>query len=172
MTALQRAAWDTFAATDPEPTFNSLGEPVTLSGWNYFVRCNNRLLQNGQAIIIAPPSGADATQPATITPTTFTVQTVTSPQIEIDYIFGGTPAGAYVVLFLTVLPTGGTVYNPNRLKWIASDTAHSSAWNPYAQFLAIFGQCPIGWGVAGRFYLQNASGLRSDPAELLTKIVN
>lgn len=171
MSSTLRGDWDTFAATDPEPTFNSLGEPVVLSGWGYFVRCNVRRQQNAQSIITAVPTGGDATAPGQFTVTTFNVQTVTSPQIILNYLPIASPSGAYIVVFLVVLPTGGTTYNPQRLAWIGSHTANDSAYNPYSAFLALFGQCPIGWGVAGRVYCQNASGLRGDATEIYAKIL-
>lgn len=169
MTDTERAAWDTFAATDPEPTFNSLGEPVVLSGYGYFARCNVRRVKVGMDVSITPPSGGDAVQPTTPLVTAFTVQVVT-PQIEVNWFPISSPVGALIVLFLVVLPTGGTVYNPQRLSYISNYTANDSSWNPYAAYEAVFGLTQIGWGVAGRLYTQNVGGLRSAPAELLTRI--
>lgn len=164
-----RDDWNDFAATDPEPTFNSLGEPVTLSGYGYFVRCNVRLLKVGLPVITVPPTGGDAVVPSDVSVSTFTVQ-VGTPQIELNWFPISSPVGVLLVLFLVVLPTGGTVYNPQRLSYIANYTANDSSWDPYAAYAAVFGDTQIGWSVAGRVYSQNLGGLRSGPTELLTRI--
>jgi hypothetical protein len=50
ITALQRADWDTWAAGPAPARFNSLGEPLVLSGFNWFVEMNSQLLYNGASI--------------------------------------------------------------------------------------------------------------------------
>lgn len=49
ITPVQRAAWRTFAADPAQELTNSLGEAYYASGFNWFTRCNVRLLRMGLA---------------------------------------------------------------------------------------------------------------------------
>jgi len=59
----QRTAWDTFAALGAQELFNSLGESYYASGFNWFTKCNVRLLRLGRAIISAVPTQARPAAP-------------------------------------------------------------------------------------------------------------
>ena len=67
MTAGERADWDTFAATPPEEDYNSLGQRIYLSGWQWFCRIQQRLLSVGNAMDTTVPSDVAATPPASVT---------------------------------------------------------------------------------------------------------
>lgn len=59
----QRAAWDAFAALGAQELFNSLGESYYASGFNWFTKCNVRLLRLGRSIISAVPTQARPAAP-------------------------------------------------------------------------------------------------------------
>lgn len=63
MTDVQRAAWDTFAALGAQELENSLGEAYYASGYNWFSKCNVRLLRAGRATIVPVPTQARPAAP-------------------------------------------------------------------------------------------------------------
>lgn len=170
LTGAQRAAWDTFAATDPEPTVNSLGEPVVLTGWNYFCKCNTRRLQNGQDLILVAPSGSEATRPNPEPATNFIVSNGPIQRFQVEWDPTGLPATNYAVVFVLALPSGAPVYDMTRLKFIWSAAATLGVKNDYAAFVARFGDLPNGWVVSGWLYMQNVSGLRSTGEKLISTV--
>jgi len=166
LTAGERADWDTFAAGAPETTYNSLGEVVTLSGWNYFARCNTRRLANGQGLILTRPTGADAIQPGTPTVDNFEVIGTPTDMFKVEWDVSGWQATDYGIVFVRVLPSGATVYTPSSLRFIASAGALVGEILAYPQFVLIFGAAQAGWTVSGKFHIQNGSGLRSVAVEV------
>lgn len=160
-TGAERAGWDALAVTDPEPHFNSLGDPVTLSGWGYFLMCNKRRLRNGQAISAAFPTGTEATRPASVTPSTFAAVAGTPAALTATWATGGIAATDYAVLKVNVIPSPVSAFIPNRLYWIGTVLGTVGSFDLGASFSAQFGEVQAGWTVAGQFYIQRASGLRS-----------
>lgn len=63
MTDVQRAAWRTFAADPAQELTNSLGEAYYASGFNWFTKCNVRLLRMGLATIVPVPTQARPAAP-------------------------------------------------------------------------------------------------------------
>jgi hypothetical protein len=63
LTAVQQAAWDTFAALPAQELTNSLGENYFASGFNWFTKCNVRLLRVGRSTITATPTQARPAAP-------------------------------------------------------------------------------------------------------------
>lgn len=61
LTAVQRAAWEVYAAAIN--FVNQLGETITLTGYNHFVRCNISRLNNGVPLTAVAPT--TLTLPAT-----------------------------------------------------------------------------------------------------------
>jgi hypothetical protein len=54
LTAIQRAAWNAFAAV--HPFVNVFGDSITLSGISMFQSLNQRLQLVGEAVLLSPPS--------------------------------------------------------------------------------------------------------------------
>lgn len=63
LSAIQRAAYDTFAADTHNYVTNRLGDDVPLSGWQTFVRQSQNLLIASLALPTAPPSTPFPTAP-------------------------------------------------------------------------------------------------------------
>lgn len=59
----QRDDWDTWAALVAQKQTNPLGEDYYLSGYQWFLKCNARLLHAALAIIEDPPANPYPTQP-------------------------------------------------------------------------------------------------------------
>lgn len=60
LTAGQRADWNSLGAAPPETDVNSLGQTYLLSGWQWFIRCNSRLLASDLPLQLTAPSGVVA----------------------------------------------------------------------------------------------------------------
>lgn len=168
LSGAQRSDWDDLAVADPEPTFNSLGEPVTLSGFGYFARCNTRRLALGMEILQDAPTGTEATQPVEPAVTNFEVRRPPISWFRVEWTDPGYEATDLCLAFVTVIPSGSPVYDPSVIKFVASELATAEILNAWDEFIAIFGLPASGWTISGRFYAQRASGLRSVPTKLLT----
>lgn len=64
LTSLQRANWNTFAHAGAQALINSLGETYFASSFNWFSKCNVRLLRVGRTTISAIPTFARPSAPA------------------------------------------------------------------------------------------------------------
>ena len=81
----QKTDWDTFAADPAQILINSLGEPYAASGYNWFVKCNTRLIRMGIAINLDAPTIARPAAP------TITLFNVTTGAVETNYSTSGVP---------------------------------------------------------------------------------
>lgn len=63
LSGAQRTAWDTFAALGAQELTNSMGETYYASGYNWFVKCNVRLLRVERSTIAAVPAQARPSAP-------------------------------------------------------------------------------------------------------------
>lgn len=96
-----KALWDAYAITDPEPTYNSLGELLTLTGYNYFTRCNSRLTQLEEAIITQP--GTDI-RPDPPTIDDLEAYAPGEGDLTITFSIAGSTADCALVIFLATAP--------------------------------------------------------------------
>lgn len=88
LTSTQKLAWDTFAALSAQDLINSLGETFSASGFNWFSKCNVRLLRVGLSPLTAVPTQARPSAP------TITDFVVTVAGTESDLTVGGTPSAS------------------------------------------------------------------------------
>lgn len=167
LTSTQRSDWDTFAAGDPEPTYNSLGEPVTLSGWNYFCRCNQRRAQLGLDVLAAAPTSAEAVQPIAVSGGSLDVNMIPIAHYTLTWTAPGTGSTDYLINAVMVYPSGAPVYDPNVQRFIVGVSIELGTYNAIAEFRERFGNVRVGWTVAGFVWRQNVSGLRSTPEKVI-----
>lgn len=88
LTEGQRDDWRSFAADPAQELTNSLGEAYYASGFNWYCKCNVRLLRTGRATVDDIPTQA---RPAAPMITDFRVCVAGS---EDDQCVGGTPSGS------------------------------------------------------------------------------
>lgn len=108
LTPTQRADWNTFAALPAQQLFDSLGQSYYASGWNWFVKCNIRLIRCTRATISNVP-----TIPRPAAPTIDGLR-VTIAGTDTDLCSAGTPTASS--------SQGG--YGPER----AFDNILANAW--------------------------------------------
>ena len=88
LTAVQKTAWDTFAALPAQELFNSLGVGFFTSGFNWHAKVNVRLLRMGRATITAVPTQARPSSPSI---DLFVISSTGSPP---TLTVGGTPSAS------------------------------------------------------------------------------
>lgn len=88
LTDAQRTAWNTWAALPAQAQTNSLGDTYYLNGFQWFVKCNTRLMRSGRATIATYPTGSYPAAPASA------AITVTPAGSETDRCTGGTPTAS------------------------------------------------------------------------------
>lgn len=157
LTDAQRAAWVTWAQTNP--VVDSFGEKQILTGHTAFVQLNRRRRQDGQTDINVPPVGAGPVALTTLT-ATFDIGAGT-----FQLAFTPTPIGAGNKLWVkaAVVDSAGITYVRNLLKLVAISAANqATGYDTQALIEARFGPLAVGQKVV--FYVavyQTASGLLS-----------
>lgn len=162
----QRTDWDDFAALDPEPTYNSLGEEIHLSGWQYFVRINTR--RHGLALDITedvPPAGKK-TPPGVLTPDTLTLTEPGSGDSTLTWLATNTDSDRYAVACLHMRPTPFSA-TPDSGYYLMCKHLSTDLTATFTTALqAAFGDIRSGW--YGRILLYNLyeSGLQSTATKI------
>lgn len=107
LTAENRAAWVSYAATNSEK--NRLGRSISITGQNWFVRCNTRAQAVGGVTLTLPPT---IPSPGVSFPTAFTIS---KSEEEATFTLGAALANANEVLWIraavTSTPTKNNIEN-------------------------------------------------------------
>lgn len=107
LTSAQIAAWNTFAANNPQK--NRLGRQISLTGQNFFIRLNSRLLYADADTISLPPTA----QPPNLAPVS--EMSVTAASGAVSITFDDSALGAHDVLWIKAAtsfsPTKNNVNN-------------------------------------------------------------
>jgi len=152
LSSAQRTAWDTFAALGAQALVNSLGETYYASGYNWFVKCNIRLLRVGRATISAAPT---IPRPAAPTITGLNVtQAGTDTEISIGgtVIFSTEKVGAEAVnAFDDDLGTYWRTTDGILTGYIGKTLAVPAICRRYDIYIstALYGQNPKAWSFQG-----------------------
>ena len=160
-----KADWITFAALPAQELTNSMGEAYYASGYNWFVKCNSRLLAAGEATISAAPTTA---RPAAPTISTITFEqdvgldaelTITYPNNEFD--------GLTLIAQCGFNPRGGLTVWATKLTMLQRQTAAGATSEDFStQFDDLFGQAVAGDQIFLFVSRQTDEGIRSAPTEI------
>jgi len=154
-----RGDWQYFAEHAPEIDTNALGEVITLSGWMWFVRVNQRLQSAGLAPVTAVPSDV-AVEPLTET----TLYVGPGPWLPVVFGWpeGEVPTGYNLVIEMAVHGTHGLVAKTSGfhqiLVWAGPDEGPLQL---QVLFWEVFGYAWHGWKVFSRAYRLRDDGIRS-----------
>lgn len=160
LTAGQRADWSAFAATDPEPHVNSLGEPVVFSGYMLFSMLNARNVQVGFPISNDVPSSPQDVRPATITILDWDPDLTGAGVIcSWDPFSGAT--GKWCVFFIGLSPSPGSVVGDAAFKFVDRANSLDGLGVGSPNFVSVFGSDVLGWRASIWMYTQWTTGLRS-----------
>lgn len=162
MTAALRADWRTFAATPPEADYNSLGELILPTGWEWFCRIQQRLQTAARAVSTTVPGASAVTPPASATLAFAELPggacTVTYPNAT----FGATDAAILYLAFNTT--SGMLVKNSQRILTYAKYNPGNGPKTITTEVSARWGNIRKGWMAFGHLYKQRADGVRSTSA--------
>lgn len=160
LTTAQRAAWVTWAQTNP--VVDSLGQQQVLTGQAAYVGINGRILLDGGAQVGVPPIAA--------TPNALTTVSLTADigAGDVAVTFAPTPLGAGEKLWVqaAVVDSSGIVYVRNLLKLVqVSALAQVSPLDVEAAVVVRFGTLLLGQKIVVECSVfAPATGLLSQPA--------
>ncbi len=159
LTGPQQIAWDTFAALPAQEQFNSLGDSYFLSGWQWFSKCNTRLLVMGRATISATPVIARPSAP-TIT----NIQIRSTGHVNGDVL--NYPVNEFLtfdlVLQVAIVFSTGIQVKTNNFKGILDTQAPGASQQHFEDEVdARFGTIQIGQKGFTLTHRQTTEGLRS-----------
>lgn len=168
LSSAQRDGWDALALLNPEPTYNSLGELIALSGFDYFTRCNGRRLSKGLPVLTDAPSGSAADRPVSPTIDNFEASTVGVSRFNIEWQHNGVSGSGFFVAFGRVFSGGAQGYTPSAQRLVAWTDWFGSPLSDPGSFIRAFGLVPDGWSYLGLAYQESEVGIRSVGVELRT----
>lgn len=171
LTDVQRAAWDAFALTDPEPTFNSLGDPVLLSGWGYFCRLNIRRAQYSLAPLTDPPPAPEDTQPLSMLPLTLVVRTPGTGASTITWDTTNAVVNGLGVIMMAFKIGAGTAQASSGYKLVGLVPAGDGTAESGTVIGEKFGLVQAGWRCSCWFYQRRSGGLQSTVEEINTVVI-
>jgi hypothetical protein len=160
LSSSQQTDWDDYAATDPEPHTNSLGEAVTFSGYSLFSMFNQRRVAATFDILEDVPTGDQATQPDPVTIDTF------DPHLGdlltwLDWTATGSVEFDRMPTFMSLVPSTGAVAPFSLAKFLGFySLSHPPVVN-FPFFVQPWGEDVSGWNAKLWCYWQRESGIRS-----------
>lgn len=166
LSSSQRSDWDTYAATDPEPHVNSLGEPIVFSGYGLFSMLGMRRLKVNSAPYEDIPTGSDAIQPAAPVSLTWDPD-YSGANMDLDM---ASPTGGLVDVFIALVPSVASVPSVQRAAFLAQISASLNPQNMYVTFNVAYGADYVGWNSKVWCYTRRTSGLRSVAATEVAEV--
>lgn len=166
LTSAQQAAWTSFAAS--YPITDALGQSITLTGHQMFVRCSTSLINVGQAVPTTPPATNAVPDVSSVT---FAFSIATG--ISFDG-FTGTP-GDFVALAVSAPMSPGRSFNKTFWQPLGepgyTDASSAPGLMPTATYAAQFGTPVIGQAVFCKVTPVNVGGFNGTPAIVRTLVV-
>jgi hypothetical protein len=159
LSAGARANWDAFAAAPPELDYNSLGELISLSGWNWYCRVNVRRTSAGLAYTDTVPTATAVTAPAVAV---LTLEQLPGGACRIAYTAGVYTAGNSAVLEVAFIGAAGAAPATSGIKQlIATHNPGDGPLNIASPMTTRFGNIRTGWQFSCRLYKLRDDGVRS-----------
>jgi hypothetical protein len=171
LTDAQRADWDTFAATDPEPTTNSLGDAVVLSGWGYFCRLNIRRAQYSLVALEDPPGAPEDAQPDSMAPLTLVVRVPGSGASTITWDTTNAVANGLGVIMMAFRVGAGTIQASSGYRLVGLVPAGDGTADSATVIGEKFGLVQAGWRCSCWFYQRRSGGLQSVVEAINTVVI-
>ena len=164
-----RADWDAFGLVAPEVIKNRLGEVIHLTGWQWFVKVNQRLFGVGLSLRSAVPSTAVV---AAATGFFLTLGQLPGGVCAVQWGAGSIPLMSSGVLWAALNTSGGAQVSgvPWVRVWSAHEPAGTSAVITTEMGLR-YGSIRTGWQFFGQLYVLRDDGIRSVAAVTSTVVV-
>lgn len=159
LTAAQRTAWDAWAALPAQALINSLGVTYYASGYNWFTKCNIRVIRMGASPVVAPPTLARPSAPV-INTMLFSI-TGAPTTGRINYTLG-VWTGFQMVIQMQIYNSTGRGTAPSGFKEILLIALPGGTQTQIqTQYQAVFGTIKLGQKGFVRAYKQTTEGDRS-----------
>lgn len=164
-----RTAWNDYATINPEPTYNSLGILLNLTGYNYFIRCNTRI----RLLLLNPISSpGSTTRPDAPTITSLVAYAPTSGPLTIHYTSPHPPSSHTLILSLAIAPYTTGTPRASAFRYAAPLNPNSSPYTSHTIIRDLFGLLPPGFRLTARLTTCNhTSGIYSPPTQLSTSLI-
>ena len=163
-----RADWDNFGLHPPEVDTNTLGEVILLSGWQWFVRINQRLQVFNQGLNTSLPS-ADPVLPATSS--ILTVNVTDTPYAAITWQPRPLPDSPWAIVHMAVHPTVGLTNKSVGSKIVGYNISPSEDVMMLGFGVSLrFPGIQKGWKCFSRLYCVRGDGVRSTASLATTEV--
>jgi hypothetical protein len=170
MTAVQQAAWNTWAALPGQNKTNSLGVTYSVSGFDWFVALNGNLQAAGDPGITAVPVLAVPAAPLAISATVRS--DVTGGNSNVTFNAADPNLGMRAPIFCQLVNSiGRTVGNPRDRLIIGTPIVGSLAIFVTTPIRTKYGAILIGQRAFFKTMWQNAEGRRSAPTTVATNVI-
>ncbi|HUX02194.1 MAG TPA: hypothetical protein VMY35_14610 [Phycisphaerae bacterium] len=166
----QRDLWDAFAALSPEPTYNSLGEEIELSGWGYYCRINVRRLETEFSLMEEPPEGDEATPPPPLEPTGLTLWVPPEGPCEVEWDELTGEAGAAAIAYMAMRPSSGQRAPAAGYYLMGYDSSDVGTVVFTERAISVFGSYRAGWTGYCKLVQRWYTGLQSAPATIFAVV--
>jgi hypothetical protein len=166
----QRSAWAALAADPPEPDYNRFGELITLTGLQWYTRCNSRLLAAGQDTIDDAPTGD---RPVSVENLTVGWDWTSTPHSAIASHTDYPSVSGWRRIILGALTRSASIQAVQRMyrtikveaDWVGHQAVFTTEWEEYFPLTA------PGKRAWCRIVIQDDNGLRSQPADYDSDVV-
>ena len=161
LTAVQQAAWDTWAALPAQALTNSLGQTYYISGWLWFEKLNTRLRNAGLALQMTAPANP---RPASVSCNSVDYSEIIGGFRCRIYFTAGVFGSNSAVVFMRPFASSGRQVCVSGLDMMGVQNSINPAatWFDYHLGHALrFGTPQDGWVLFTEVYTQSTEGLRS-----------
>jgi len=163
LTAAERTAWNALGAAPPEPVYNSLGQIIVLSGFQWHAKIWARSMSVGATPPTAAPAPPTATSFVSITAN---INALGTPDSSFSLVEPATPDSVYAIVFMAFSQAGGAAVGYRNWKLLMTLAApYDTDEQCQVEMELIFGKPPQFSIVSLRAYSQLANGLRSPAVE-------
>lgn len=169
MSAGDRALWDAFAHDPPELDFNSLGEAVELSGWQWFARVQMRRSMLQLAWTSSVPAD---TVPDAATGFGLTIYEPGAVDSTVAWTNGAIPAGHGAEVMTLVVPSQGVLYRESGRKQLVPWYEPGATGEIITDKMEdVWGTLQAGYRVLGWLWVIRADGVRSTEVTCSTTVL-
>ena len=172
MSQADRDDWDLLAATPPETDYDRFGTVVLLSGYNWFVRINNRRIYTFQDSLLTAPAAVTPAAPV-IDSFTAWYPTAATEQIFLDYNAAEFAADEFLIVQLNFAGSPGNRTKTTDFRLVGVLDAFGTDHCDLTTITLIrFGTYSLNWLATARCYRQTVDSFRSVPTVMRSTVIN
>ena len=166
LTPAERSDWNLLAKTPPETDYDPFGDVVLRSGYNWFVRVNNRRMYTFQAPQLTAPAPVTPAAPSI---SAFTITFPTGPvgMAWVEYDVAEFAATEYCVVHLNFAGHAGNTTKKTDFRTVATELANGQTETDFTTATLLrFGTYQAAWLATVQVFRQTEDSFRSIPTIL------